>query len=73
MSFIDQYSRSQLQNTASSFGNPFNYPQSFRPEQAIAFLKIYRSQHNIILLGAELLVAIGVAFAWISLLPYHSI
>ena len=45
----------------------------FVPKQAIAFLKIHTSQHNIILLGTELLVAIGIAFAWISLLPYHSI
>ena len=45
----------------------------FVPKQAVAFLKIHRSQHNIILLGTELLVAIGIAFAWISLIPHHSI
>lgn len=45
----------------------------FSPNRAIAFLKAHLSvqKHNIVLLGAELLVMLGTLFAWVSLIPHR--
>lgn len=47
-----------------------NLRRWFDPKQAVALLKTHFLGHNIVLLGAELLVAIGMIFAWISLIPH---
>jgi Prokaryotic cytochrome b561 len=43
----------------------------FSPKRVITFLRIHLSgqKHNVVLLGAELLVMLGTVFAWISLIP----
>jgi len=43
------------------------------PNRVITFLKVHLSvqKHNVILLGAELLVMLGTVFAWISLIPHR--
>ena len=43
------------------------------PDRVITFLKVHLSvqQHNVVLLGAELLVMLGTIFAWISLIPHR--
>ena len=43
------------------------------PKGVIAFLKTHLSlqKHNLVLLGAELLIMLGIAFAWISLIPHR--
>ena len=43
----------------------------FAPAQAVASIKNHISASNIILLVAELVVAIGTVFAWISLIPHR--
>lgn len=43
------------------------------PKRTITFLKTHLSmqKHNVVLLGAELLVMLGTGFAWISLIPHR--
>ena len=41
------------------------------PAQAVASIKNHISASNIILLVAEVVVAIGTVFAWISLIPHR--
>lgn len=43
------------------------------PKGAVAFLKTHLSlqKHNLVLLGAELFIMLGIAFAWISLIPHR--
>jgi Prokaryotic cytochrome b561 len=47
-----------------------NLRRWFDPKQAVALLKTHLLGHNILLLGSELLVTIGIIFAWISLIPH---
>ena len=41
--------------------------------RVITFLNVHLSvqKHNVVLLGAELLVMLGTLFAWISLIPHR--
>lgn len=43
------------------------------PNRVLTFLNVHLSvqKHNVVLLGAELLVMLGTVFAWISLIPHH--
>jgi hypothetical protein len=43
----------------------------FDRQQVMVFLKTHFSRHSILLVGAELIVAIGIIYAWISLIPHR--